>query len=375
VYEKYASARSLYPLMDTPPAKSLPDITPDIVGCLLGTAVGDAIGLPAEGLSRNRQRRLFGEIDGHRLLFGRGLVSDDTEHAVMVARALIASAGDPNLFASHLARQLKAWLLLLPAGVGLATLRASIRLLFGVPPSRSGVFSAGNGPAMRAPLLGVCYGNDLDHLRALVRVSTRLTHIDPKAEHGALAVALAAYHAGDGDPDPHRYLGALKESLRAEDADELLDLARRAVESVEADETTTRFAEWIGLRGRVTGYVNHTVPVALHAWLRHPNDFRAAVLSVIACGGDTDTTAAIVGGIIGASVGKEGIPQAWIDGLERWPHDTGWLESLATRLTLVIQTGRATAPPPVNQLALAPRNLLFLAVVLYHGLRRLLPPY
>ena len=31
-----------------------------IVGCLLGTAVGDAIGLPAEGLSRERQRRRFG---------------------------------------------------------------------------------------------------------------------------------------------------------------------------------------------------------------------------------------------------------------------------------------------------------------------------
>jgi ADP-ribosylglycohydrolase len=30
-----------------------------IVGCLLGTAVGDALGLPYEGLSPQRQRRIY----------------------------------------------------------------------------------------------------------------------------------------------------------------------------------------------------------------------------------------------------------------------------------------------------------------------------
>src|SRR5690349_9005875 len=111
--------------MATPTARP-PTIAPSLIGCLIGTAVGDAVGLPAEGLSRDRQRRLFGEVDGHRLLFGRGMVSDDTEHAVMVARALIASAGEPEAFAKSLARQLKGWLLLVPAGIGLATLRATI---------------------------------------------------------------------------------------------------------------------------------------------------------------------------------------------------------------------------------------------------------
>jgi hypothetical protein len=52
-----------------------------------------------------------------------------------------------------------------------------------------------------------------------------------------------------------------------------------------------------------------------------------------------------------------------------------WLESLATRLAIVVQTGRATTPPSVNPLTRAPRNLFFLAVVLYHGVRRLVPPY
>lgn len=65
-----------------------------IVGCILGTAVGDAIGLPYEGLSRRRGARILGAPDRHRFLFGRGMVSDDTEHTCIVAQSLIAADGD-----------------------------------------------------------------------------------------------------------------------------------------------------------------------------------------------------------------------------------------------------------------------------------------
>jgi len=74
-----------------------------ILGCLLGTAVGDSVGLACEGLSKRRQRRLFPEITGPSLVFQRGMVSDDTEHACMVAQALIASAGEVDAFTRSLA--------------------------------------------------------------------------------------------------------------------------------------------------------------------------------------------------------------------------------------------------------------------------------
>src|SRR5205823_1644411 len=60
--------------------------------------------------------------------------------------------------------------------------------------------SAGNGPAMRSALLGVCLGHDPPRLRAFVRASTRLTHTDPRAERGALLVALAAHHGASAGP-------------------------------------------------------------------------------------------------------------------------------------------------------------------------------
>ena len=51
-----------------------------VSGCLIGTAVGDAFGLPCEGLSRRRAQSLFPDMSGYRFLFGRGMVSDDTQH-------------------------------------------------------------------------------------------------------------------------------------------------------------------------------------------------------------------------------------------------------------------------------------------------------
>jgi len=64
------------------------DLQSKLQGAILGTAVGDAIGLPREGLSPRRASRLFGDPPlGHRLLLGRGMVSDDTEHTCMTAQA------------------------------------------------------------------------------------------------------------------------------------------------------------------------------------------------------------------------------------------------------------------------------------------------
>lgn len=349
--------------------------TDAIVGCLLGTAVGDAIGLPAEGLTRDRQRLFFGELDSYRLLPNRGMISDDTEHAAMVAQALIASAGDTETFLEVLAQELRGWTLLLPAGAGAATLRAGFKLLFGVSPERSGVYSAGNGSAMRAPILGVCYGNDLDRLRALVHASTYITHTDLKAEIGALTVALAAHQFAHGKPDAHRLSDDLCELLSHADTNTLRKLLDQMAESAGKGEETAHFAESIGLRERVTGYIYHTVPVALHAAYHHPDNLRNAIRSAVACGGDTDTVAAITGGIVGARVGPRGIPQDWRDNLRDGPRSLEWLTRLGTRLATVLATGHAQERLPLPFVPLLARNLIFFLVVLVHGFRRLLPPY
>lgn len=345
-----------------------------IAGSILGTAVGDAIGLPMEGLSKQRLKRLFPKLGNHSFFFGRGMTSDDTEHTCMIAQALIESGGPESEFSGSLSRRFRLWLLYLPADIGLATLKAILRLWLGSKPQRSGVFSAGNGPAMRSAIIGVTYGDDRQKMVELVKTSTKITHSDPKAEHGAQAVALAAYIASTSDAVEHAdYLSELTHILVDEPTD-FLGLVRKAADSVKSGETTEEFAQSIGCSSGVSGYVYQTVPIVLHSWFRHQRDIRSAILDVVSCGGDTDTTAAIVGGIVGASVGSSGIPKEWLEGILEWPRSVQWMERLAVKLTKSVDEGRSQPVSPFLPTNLL-RNLLFLIVVLWHGFRRLLPPY
>ena len=235
-----------------------------IVGSLLGTAIGDSIGLPYEGLSRRRAKRLLGPPDRHRFFFGRGMVSDDTEHTCMVAQSLIASGGDPEAFGRHLAWGFRLWVLGLPAGIGFATLRSILKLWLGVGPEKSGVHSAGNGPAMRAAIIGAAI-DDGAKLTRLVRSSTRITHADPRAESGALAVALAAQmarqsevvsgaafldrfraHAEGGDDELGRLIEDDELGSLIED-DELGSLIEDAVRAADEGRNTADFAASLGL--------------------------------------------------------------------------------------------------------------------------------
>ncbi len=309
-----------------------------VAGCILGTALGDGIGLPLEGISRERQKRFCSDVGRSRLLFGRLMVSDDTEHTCMTAQALAASGGDPDRFGSRLAGLLRGWLLAVPAGAGLATLKATLKLCVGVSWKRSGVYSAGNGPAMRSAVLGVCCGNDPVKLRTLVSISTRITHTDPKAEFAALAVGVAADYASNHEAiDPRGYFEHLTNVMSAcpndndsmEAARELLHLVELAVVASGAGESSVQFADSLGLSHGVSGYAYHTVPVVLHAWFRNPRDFRAAIEGIVRCGGDTDSTAAILGGIVGAAVGTEGLPQEWLDSRWEWPRSATWMRALA----------------------------------------------
>ena len=345
-----------------------------IVGSLLGTAIGDSIGLPYEGLSRRRAERLLGPPDRHRFFFGRGMVSDDTEHTCMVAQSLIASGGDPDTFARRLAWGFRLWMLALPAGIGFATLRSIAKLWLGVGPEKSGVYSAGNGPAMRAAIIGAAV-DDATKLTRLVRSSTRITHTDPRAESGALAVALAAQMACQSEVvSGAAFLDRYHAHAERGD-DELGSFIEDSVRAADEGLSTADFAVSLGLAKGVSGFVCHTVPVALHAWLTNQRDFRSAVRAVIQCGGDADTTGAIVGGIVGASVGREGIPEEWLDRLVEWPRSTAWMERLAAQLDSTMQSGVATRPIRLPVYGVVPRNLFFLLVMLLHGARRALPPY
>jgi len=341
-----------------------------MIGCLLGTAVGDSLGLPYEGMSAARGTKVFPDTSRHHLLFGKGMVSDDTEHACFVAQALIRSNGEADKFQRQLARSLRWWLVALPAGVGFATLRSTIKLWCGISPRNSGVFSAGNGPSMRSPVLGVVFGDDPENLRIYVQKSTEITHSDPKAYYAALAIALAAHHNTRSDsPSAIEYLQAL-ELLLPDNANDFLALVQGAAASATIDEPVTHFAKEIGSKNGISGYSYHTVPCVLQVWLRYPDDFGAGLQEIIQAGGDTDTAGAIYGGIVGARVGRQGIPEDWLKNIVEWPRSIEWMEKLGQAVA-----ANADDSPRYFRPGVLLRNLLFLIFVLAHGVRRLAPPY
>ena len=343
-----------------------------ICGCLLGGAVGDALGLPVEKLSPSRQIALYGRIDAMQFLPGRGMVSDDTEHAIFTARALLESGGDSQKFARLLHCEFRRWFLAIPPGVGLATLKAGLKNLFF---ARSpGVFSAGNGPAMRAPILGAALGETMSQLRQYLPISTRMTHTDPKAYWGSLAVALAASpEIGADGRRLVREFGAWSDDSDA--AREALVLLKKAANSAARGQSTRDFCIEIGLQNGVSGYIFHTVPVVIQCFLRHPNDFRAGIEEIIVCGGDSDTTAAILGGILGAHLGIDAIPRDWRESLWEWPNSARSMEVLARNLADSLQSGEALVAPRLILPFQIARNAFFLAVVFAHATRRAFPPY
>lgn len=358
---------------DAPPDRpAASGLASRLTGLLLGTAVGDALGLPAEGLSRSRLARRWQGDWRMRLVFGRGLVSDDTEHAFFVGQSLLASPVEAGAFVRSLGWRLQGWFAGLPAGVGLATARACLRLWAGFPPDRSGVYSAGNGPAMRSALLGAFFARDALRRREFVAASTRLTHTDPRAETAARAVAEAAAWMVSGEGDVDVLLGRLRE---CGDDHEWLRCGCRIETALAGQESVAAFARSLGLDEGVTGYAFHTVPVALYAWLRHPGDFRAALTTALDCGGDTDSVGAVVGALAGCQGGASAIPAEWRDAIWEWPRTVGLLPVLAERLARAQAEGRPQPRVSYPWLGMLPRNLVFLLVVLAHGFRRLFPPY
>lgn len=340
-----------------------PDFLSALHGCLIGTATGDALGLPAEGLSAQRiERRWHGQWR-MRLAFGRGMFSDDTEHTFAVAQALAAAPQEVTAFQRDLASRLRWWFLALPAGVGIATAKACLKLWLGFSPGSSGVFSAGNGPAMRSAIIGAFFRADPERRQAYVRASTRLTHTDPKAEAAAQAVAAAAAAAANGQ-DLQAFTAELPGWSNEPEWQKAAALFQK---HLAAGDNTQAYAVALGLERSVSGYAFHTVPVALYACCRHPKDFGAALTSVLDCGGDTDTAGAITGGIAGARSGVAGIPGEWAGALCDFPLTAEKLADAAASLA----EGRRIAS--LFWPARLARNVVFLLIVLAHGVRRLFP--
>ena len=334
------------------------------IGCLIGTAIGDSLLLPAEGLSRRIVARRFPGPLRHRLVFGHGMVSDDTEHAFLTAQALLAGGDDTDRFAQALARRLRWWLLSLPGGCGKATALGLLRSWLGLSPSRSGVRSAGNGPAMRSAIIGLHWSHDATRRRDFVAASTGITHRDPMALAAAQAVAeAAAWIARQEEPS---ILWSSWRNISTEQAwQTVIDRMENAFKN---QKSVDDLAVDLGCPDYISGYALYSVPVALFAWLRHRGDAQTCLSAILRCGGDTDTIGAIAGALLGVDGGAAAFTPEWKTKIWAWPMSLAVLEEAGRNLSMPSQHAASWCRPcqPL-------RNLAFLVIILVHGFRRLVP--
>lgn len=292
-------------------------------GSLLGLAVGDAVGSVVEAQPPELARSYVEEVlrPGRLPALGResfpfGQVTDDTQ----LTRELLLSIGedgalDPDLFAERLLNLVASGGLV---GGGPASHSAARRLAIGVPWHEAGMPApyAGNGAAMRAAPLGLLYGHDPRLLSRIVTDQARVTHQDSRAAAGALAIAAAAAIAARRKPVlAAEFLMEVSQQVAALDARAALTL-RDLVDwvALPPDEALRVFHArglvpetargWQGISSHVTG----SVCWSLYAFLQSPDGYWEAVCTAISAGGDSDTLAAMTGGIAGARLGTEAVP-------------------------------------------------------------------
>jgi ADP-ribosyl-[dinitrogen reductase] hydrolase len=318
-------------------------------GALLGTALGDALGLPYEGMSAAEVAARGGALDRFALCGRTGFVSDDTEQSALVVESVLAAHGDVAMAVRRFRRALLGWFLRLPFGIGLATLRACLRIALGY--KDSGVRSAGNGAAMRSAGLGVLFADDEARRRAATQALARVTHADARAVEGALYVAELASLC---TLSPHEDRGTL--ALRALCVVRNAEL-REAIEGAVLSAGSAHEAAALPNRG----YVVHTLEIACFAFVRSGHSFAPGVRAAIRRGGDTDTNAAIVGAWLGILHGPEALPRRLLASLTRGPFGLAHLAMLAPGRPL----------PRWSWTRALARNLALMPVVLAHGGLRL----
>jgi ADP-ribosyl-[dinitrogen reductase] hydrolase len=277
-------------------------------GALLGLVAGNQLGVPTEHL---------GTPEAIRKAFPNGVVDlapapknspydDDAAMALLLGESLLASKG---FDANDVARRWVKWMKVDGRGIGITTRRALTLIDRGKDPFEAGQLanqenpgrSAGNGSVMRCIPVALRYYDDPDRL---IRVSTQqaaITHADERCTWGAAAVNLAARELLHGniyfiDEMMHRIGDRAPRVLR--------EAIHRVPRERESDLPIARAGE--------AGYVVHCVEIAFW-FVTHDRSLEEALIALAQAGGDTDTNAAVAGGLLGARYGDVALPPRWVD--------------------------------------------------------------
>ena len=280
-----------------------------------GLGLGDALGEMLCYQAQAAPRRLA----ENNMPAGPWFHTDDTEMAISIL-AILKSHGfvDQDALAKRFARRFERDP---DRGYGKMT-RIQMREIMAGAKWRDtaanafgGQGSMGNGSAMRVAPLGAYFADDLKQCVEQARLSSLVTHTHSEAIAGSIAVAVAAamaWQLGVNSPErSQQFFDALLEYTPESQVRRGILIAS----TTPRDLPDVDVARALGNGSLVTA--PDTVPICVWMAAHHSNHFVEALGKTICVGGDSDTNAAIVGGIVALSAGRESIPQEWLNARER----------------------------------------------------------
>jgi ADP-ribosylglycohydrolase len=257
----------------------------------------------------------------------QGSYTDDTQMMIATAECLIECGRmDPARQAEAL---LSCYANEAPTRTPMKAYESACRhLAMGKPWNKSGVFSSCCGAAVRMIPLGLLYFREMDALVRAVLDNCIITHTDPHAKAASVAVA---------------YLAArlLQSGNHSSPGDQVLEIAD-CVQRIDPDMAAMlrRSTQIVHLRPEEALFEIGTssdsleaIPAAVYCFLKHPKNYRSAVLIAVNAGDASDSMAALTGGFVGAFAGIEAIPLEWRKQVE----DADLLTDVADRLAGLAQ--------------------------------------
>lgn len=323
--------------------------TNKILGCLIGGAAGDALGYAIEFDSENIIFSRYGAsgITEYSLVDGKAIVSDDTQMTLFTAEG-IHLAADPMNYTDYINGMFDAyqeWLHTQTSGrkgrkknLWLTDIRElNERRAPGITclnALESGVFgniyepinnSKGCGGVMRVAPIGLYYSPDeIDWQEIDLRgaQAAALTHGHPLGYISAAGlvhiVNLAMYRPKMSIlqimQDMIEKVPALFMDTNPADSEIFKKLMKKAVDLAtdhdiidDLDAIHQLGEGWIG---------EEALAIAVYCALKHADSFDAAIIASVNHNGDSDSTGAITGNILGAYLGMDAIPAKYTEKLE-----------------------------------------------------------
>lgn len=325
-------------------------------GCLLGLAVGDAMGYAVDPKSWQEICEDYGPngLLGYDLANGCAEITSYTQLAAFAANGLLlgVSRGNPERYSRYIAMSLKEWLksqqfrfetekthcwvaqvpeLRRRHCMDTRMLDALGRDPLGTP-EKPAFFSSNPGAITAAVAAGLLYGPDWMSQSLVGRLGAEAVAFasgDPETflSGAVLAYSIAGVLLDPDKPLDLRFLQAAKGVVSQfgenfPQAQSVYDKIQRAITLAKDPELSPLAA--ISMLGCTTAA--ECLSGAVYACVIHPENFDEAVIVAVNHSGRSAAVGAITGAILGAKLGKEALPEFYLDCLEAAPT----LEELAT---------------------------------------------